>query len=341
MKLNNKNIGIVLQTVGSLLLACLIVESTLGFERPAKSPSKSPGPEQQRDFEFVYSAKIQKQSPGAKLQAWFPIPSASRFQNVQTTDVQVPTVLHINREHVYGNQIGYFEAIVPESGTVSFSMKYKVQRREAGPDSTNLSPSARQVFLTKNRLVPISGPPLKLIGKQTLPRESMQLGSQLYQIVETYMSYDKSKPGYGNGDVLWACSSKTGNCTDFHSLFISLARSQGLPARFEIGFPLPEGNKTGILKGYHCWAWFYSDSAGWIPVDISEADKHPELKEYYFGKLSVNRVAFSTGRDINLVPASRASSLNYFVYPHVEVSGKALDKNQIQTEFRFADITLK
>ena len=33
------------------------------------------------------------------------------------------------------------------------------------------------------------------------------------------------------GDVLWVCDSRFGNCTDFHSLFISWARAKGLPQR--------------------------------------------------------------------------------------------------------------
>jgi len=120
-----------------------------------------------------------------------------------------------------------------------------------------------------------------------------------------------------------------------HSLFISLARSNSIPARFEIGFPLPSDKTEGAIGGYHCWAWFFADGKGWAPVDISEADKHPELKDYYFGKLTVDRVAFSTGRDIELVPKSASESLNYFVYPHVEVDGKVWPKDKISLKFSF------
>ena len=59
----------------------------------------------------------------------------------------------------------------------------------------------------------------------------------IYDYVLSNMRYDKSGTGWGHGDTLYACSAKKGNCTDFHSLFISMARSQHIPARFEIGFP--------------------------------------------------------------------------------------------------------
>src|SRR5881227_3323734 len=105
-----------------------------------------------------------------------------------------------------------------------------------------------------------------------------------------------SKAGWCRGDAVWACDSRTGNCTDFHSLFIALARSQKIPAKFEIGFGLPEKHGAGEVAGYHCWAKFKPDGKGWVPVDISEANKNPKLKEYYFGNLTPDRVTFTTGR---------------------------------------------
>src|SRR5439155_15548256 len=33
-----------------------------------------------------------------------------------------------------------------------------------------------------------------------------------------------------------------GNCTDFHTLFIALARASGIPARWNMGFPLAYGD---------------------------------------------------------------------------------------------------
>ena len=57
-----------------------------------------------------------------------------------------------------------------------------------------------------------------------------------------------SKAG-NRGDATWACESKRGNCTDFHSVLIGMMRSSGIPARFEIGFPLPENKNEGDIPG--------------------------------------------------------------------------------------------
>jgi hypothetical protein len=39
---------------------------------------------------------------------------------------------------------------------------------------------------------------------------------------------------------------------------------------------------SGKIPGYHCWAEFYSGGE-WVPVDASEAWKHPERHQYYLG----------------------------------------------------------
>lgn len=76
--------------------------------------------------------------------------------------------------------------------------------------------------------------------------------------------------------------------------------------------------------GYHCWAWFYDDAnASWVPVDISEADRHPEKAEFFFGHLDANRVLFSRGRDV-VLPGMKGSPLNYLPSSaYVEIDGVA------------------
>ena len=84
---------------------------------------------------------------------------------------------------------------------------------------------------------------------------------------------DKS---WGRGDAEWACDAKFGNCTDFHSYFMGLARAKGHAGALRDGLPIPGGDeKEAKVGGYHCWAYVWLESQGWMPVDISEADKQP------------------------------------------------------------------
>ncbi len=205
-------------------------------------------------------------------------------------------------------------------------------------DHRELPQRQRQLFLQANARVPIDGKPLDLLSGLELSDDACELANQLYELVDQHLTYNKVGTGWGNGDVLWVCDSRYGNCTDFHSLFISLARSQGVPSRFEIGFPIPSDAEQGAVGGYHCWAFFFTQNRGWVPVDISEADKHPSMKEYYFGSLTPDRVTFSIGRDIELVPKSENGPLNYFIYPHFEVDGAPLPRKQIALKLSYADL---
>ncbi|MEE8093041.1 MAG: transglutaminase-like domain-containing protein, partial [Gammaproteobacteria bacterium] len=143
--------------------------------------------------------------------------------------------------------------------------------------------------------------------------------------------------GWGNGDTFWACNERYGNCTDFHSLFISLARTKNIPARFDMGFPVPDDRSEGNISGYHCWVNFYSPETGWFPVDASEAFNHPERRELYFGSQPLDRIHFTTGRDIRLGRGHQDRPLNYFIYPYVEVGGERFD-GPIESRFSYRDI---
>jgi transglutaminase-like putative cysteine protease len=207
-------------------------------------------------------------------------------------------------------QVARSEVIIPEAKTLA-------QTRPLGKREVS------DVYLRPNRFIPIDGKVALIAARLNLPKHSpLRVGRRLYDYLLDTMVYNWKAPGAGRGDVLWACDSRTGDCTDYHSTFIALCRSQGIPADHEFGFPIRTQAKSGTITHNHCWARFWVDGVGWIPVDISEADKHPELKEYNFGALSPKLLKLSHGRDITLVPPQAAKPLNLFVLPYVEVDGK-------------------
>jgi len=154
-------------------------------------------------------------------------------------------------------------------------------------------------------------------GKEWLPN-NITYGRNNNTKDELVKSQNKNKKyAYGNGNSLYACDIGVGNCTDYHSYFISLSRTLDVPARFHMGFPIPSGEE-GKVGGYHCWADYYVDGKGWFPVDISEADKDPGRAKYYFGTLCSDRVDFMVGRDFK-IDNYEEESVNLFIYPLFEV----------------------
>ena len=296
-----------------------------------------------RHFTFHYAFTVKNLSPGEKIKVWIPAAHADAYQEVNIVSAKGDLPLKQTTESKYGNQIYYAETDSPKP-ELRFDIEYDVIRHERmalGPGaphlvSVSLSPAERQEDLEPDVLVPVTGLPADLAMKVTQGKAlPLDKARAIYDYVFTTMRYDKTGTGWGHGDVLYACDAKKGNCTDFHSLFIAMARSQGIPARFEIGFPLPVDQHFAEIAGYHCWSDFYIDGKGWIPVDISEAWKHPEKHDYFFGSHDVNRMQFSQGRDLRLSPPQDGKPLNYFVYPYVEVNGR--EYSNVSLAFSFAD----
>lgn len=295
-----------------------------------------------RHFTFHYAFTVKDLSPRKKIRIWIPVAQSDAYQDVRIVSTKGDLAQVKTRESKNGNEIYYAEAAVAQP-ELHFDVEYDVVRRErvalgAAPHlvAALLSSEEKAEDLQPDTLVPITGLPAELAAKVTQGKtQPLDKARAIYDYVFTTMRYDKTGEGWGRGDVLYACDARRGNCTDFHSLFIAMARSQGIPARFEIGFPLPLDKHAAEIAGYHCWADFYVDGKGWIPVDISEAWKHPEKRNYFFGSHDANRVQFSMGRDLYLNPAQQGKPRNYFVYPYVELDGQ--EYPNVSLAFSFTD----
>jgi transglutaminase-like putative cysteine protease len=307
--------------------------------------AQTPTTPKQRHFTFHYSFVVKNVPPGKPLQVWIPLAHSDLYQQVRVASQKGDLALKHTREHEHGNWMLHAETLSASKSEYQFSVDYDVVRNEqiVLVDDKQVAPLRKLAhvelaqFLRPDRLVPTTGVPAQLAAEQTKGATlQLEKAHDIYNYVFRTMKYDKSGTGWGHGDTLWACDSKRGNCTDFHSVFISMARSQDIPARFEIGFPIPADKHSGDIAGYHCWSDFYIDSIGWIPVDISEAWKHPELQNYYFGARDPNRVQFTVGRDLKLNPPQAGPPLNYFVYPYVESEGKEF--SNISIAFSFQDV---
>jgi len=145
-------------------------------------------------------------------------------------------------------------------------------------------------------MIPIEGRISQLARDIEMPQgEPLRAGRAIYDYLVDTMVYNYKAPGAGVGDAVLACDSKTGDCTDYHSVFIGVCRWRGIPADHVFGLPIPPEKSEGDIRYAHCWARFWVDGVGWIPIDASRADKFPKDREYYFGTLGTTWVTLSHG----------------------------------------------
>jgi transglutaminase-like putative cysteine protease len=307
----------------------------------APAPAAAPAAAATRTFRFTYTVAVRNIPRGAhRLSIWVPVPDEDAHQDVTHLTVKSPLQWSFTRERRYGNRLLHLGAEAPLPDSVDLELEAVIERRAyrvlgnpAKPDSADV-PGARD--LGPDALVPIDGEIADVARKATAGAHTpLEKARAIYEHVTSTMRYDKTGVGWGRGDAIRACDVRAGNCTDFHSLIIGMARSQKIPARFVIGFPLPEDQKQGVIAGYHCWAEMYVEGIGWLPVDSSEASKHPEKRATFFGGLDANRVEFTRGRDLELEPPA-SEKLNFLVYPRVELDGAVYPR--VTQRFSFAEI---
>jgi hypothetical protein len=286
-----------------------------------------------RHLSFTYTCYLTGIPKNAgRVDVWIPVPVSDDRQTVKLLSVSEPNG-SFTTETKYGNKMYYLQYFPKKnilSDTVRIVFTYDVILREKSvAEAKGLAPLPKvkpgedfQVYLKGNRLIPLKGPILKLRDAMDLPGEPIIAGKKVYDNLISTMVYNYKAPGAGLGDAIWACDSKTGDCSDYHSVFIGICRSSGIPADHEFGIPLRVARPNTTIKDWHCWAKFWVQGPGWITIDASEADKHPELKEYLFGTLSNEYLTISHGRDVNMMPKQKGEPLNIFADPYSEIDGK-------------------
>jgi Transglutaminase-like superfamily len=285
-----------------------------------------------RNLILTYTCYLTNLPPKAKqADCWIPVPISNDRQTVEILAVDLING-RINSESKYGNQI-YFRHFILDpkniADTLTIMLRYKVTLNEKSVSEAkqlSLLPGDHmsadmQIYLGPNNLIPLQGPTAVLHQQLKLPAEPIPAARKIYDYLIDSMVYNYQAPGAGHGDAVWACSRRTGDCTDYHSVFIGICRSAGIPADHVFGLPLKIKQGKGEVNDWHCWARFWVEGPGWITIDASEAAKHPELRDYNFGTLSNTYITLSHGRDVVLEPVQQGPALNIFAAPYVEVDG--------------------
>lgn len=283
-----------------------------------------------RTFAIEYTAQVKDVPAGSKvLRVWVPVPQDTPVQTIRELKFHgaQPT---ITTEKKFGNKLAYWEIANPPAN-VETKYSFTCTRKEQVTDLQATATDGKETeaipaaFTGNDKLTYVDANIRKIAAEVTAGKTTALAKSRaIYDYVLGHMKYDKSGKGWGHGDVKHACDVGEGNCTDFHALFMALARASGVPSGFEIGLYLPyERGKQEEPGGYHCWSFFRVPGKTWVPIDASEADRFPERAEYFFGAHTPNRVTLAVGRDLVLEPKQQGEPRNYLLNPYAEVDGKS------------------
>ena len=192
------------------------------------------------------------------VHVWIPLAKTGREQRILRRDVHAPVPYTIAQDSDYGNDILHatLEPPIPEHLEIAIEYRARLLGPDDGLADPPPTPDELQRNLQPSRLVIIDETVRARARQATAGRFTLVARARgIYDQVRQAMVYDKTVPGWGQGDTRRACLLGKGNCTDFHSLFISMAKAEHIPARFKIGVVIPQ-EPSGVVPGYHCWAEF-------------------------------------------------------------------------------------
>jgi transglutaminase-like putative cysteine protease len=303
-------------------------------------------PPAERVVRLTFDCEIAELPPGARsVDFWVPMPSSNQRQTIKLLNARDLGAGRFTEDKVFGNRLYYRRFHIPavagdekakagRRAPIKLTLVYDVHVREETVAAAKQLISTRAdvpggkfvPYLAETRMIPIKGRITDLaLGIQLPDGEPLRAGRKLYDHLVDTMTYNYLARGAGKGDAVWACDSKTGDCTDFHSVFIGLCRWRGIPADHVFGLPMPPEKAEGDIKYCHCWAQFWVAGVGWVPIDASRANKYPKDRDYYFGTLGSTWVTLAHGRDLVLEPPQKGGPINMLDGPVAEVDGKPFE----------------
>ena len=206
----------------------------------------------------------------------------------------------------FGNRVDYFCVIAPHSRLVT-RLHTEVKTMKANPFSfepispgeelqwlqqtLRAKPSLHDYILHRSAVTPSTEKLAEAISS-VLPswqRDSPVMDSMmdLMAWISTVLEY-RSGSTEVHGSLTTAVQQKSGVCQDFAHLFITVARSWGVPARYVMGYLDPGIGTFGEKLATHAWAEALVPGAGWTGFDAT----HNLLANDHYVAVAVGRDSY-------------------------------------------------
>jgi transglutaminase-like putative cysteine protease len=257
---------------------------------------------------------------GATIRAWLPIPRKYPFQDGFKLDGSSSPVINLAPESS-PIRSAFMEQRAEADRPTKFEITYNYTSRgvffDLKPEAIgrpDLSDPELAKFVAEAPHVVFTSQIKKLareiIGSETNP---MLQAKAFYDWIDSNVFYSFAREYSTLTNISDYCLSHGyGDCGQAALLFITLCRSQGIPARWQTGWDTFPG-----FKDIHDWTEIYLAPYGWVPVDpwaglyatryctvLTEAERR-ELHDFYFGGLDYYRMAANADHSIKLDPPKK------------------------------------
>ena len=248
---------------------------------------------------------------GETIRAWMPFP----YENLRQTGIRYtggnrPVTFSTGSRH----HTVYMEATAVKGQPTHFeySFEYDVAERHIAQQDllAMLEPYDKQSELYR-RYTGNDGPHIQISPKSiSLAREIVgDETNPVLQAAKIYYWISKSFPWAGAREYStipnmpqYVMEHRHGDCGQVALLYITLARSLGIPARWESGWMLHPGEVN-----WHDWAETYFEGVGWVPTDPSfgRSTVDTPMNDYYATGIDLYRMASNEAVGDRLSPLKK------------------------------------
>jgi transglutaminase-like putative cysteine protease len=352
--------------------AALVLIAFAGCSSVSVDPKVAALTEDSGSFRVEHTLAVPVPEGARRVELWLPLPRVEAAQDTTELKVEAPAGWQETTDAL-GNRYVHVRADAP-TGKVTVRTSFVLTRREVNVpvDPTKTRPltdaerASMSADLAPNRHIVLNDEIRTLAasirGDETNP---VLVARKLYDWTLDNVEYWVKDPAKWKaspvGSSEYCLAQRTGNCTDFHSLWTALARASGIPTRLVYGSlfkPSLDGQDRDA--SYHCWPEFFAPGIGWIPHDVAIADifvapialdasntervtlttangyegPSKDWVDYYFGNLDARRVTWTMGRDLTLAPPQQAGPVNANAKGYVEIDGKEFAGFERKMTFR-------
>lgn len=266
-------------------------------------------------IEYTIRLKPNVVPAGEKVSCWMPYPriNKSRLQDVELLSVSEPEYIIAPEECLQRSL--YMEKEVVRDSATEFKISYKMHTAAQWFDVQAENALSYDVESELYKRYTEECPPHIVFSDSVKNLARRIVGDEINPVEQVRLLYY-----WLNDNIPWAgaleysvmdcipeyvIKHRRGDCGMQTFLFLSMARSLGIPCKWQSGwYLLPEE------KNLHDWAEVYYNGIGWVPVDPSfKLTDSPNIKihEFYMNGLDSYRLIINDDFGQNFYPAKKFS----------------------------------
>lgn len=235
---------------------------------------------------------------GETVRCWLPYPREDNRRQSNVKLLSVNDNNYVIAPAQYPHRTIYMEKIAKKDEPLKFSIEFSYQH---APEWFNLQGKITQPYDTQSELYRTytsERPPHivftdsiraiseRIIGSETDPYQKVK---KIWEWVDITFPWAGAREYSTIANIpQYVLENGHGDCGQVTLLFMTLARYNGIPTRWQSGFMMHPGSKN-----LHDWSEFYIEGLGWIPMDesfgINAYADNDDVKYFYSNGIDAYR----------------------------------------------------